>query len=108
MIKSGLIDIQSHTYDMHQSIKYEENANAQTSIATFGYVGSGMGRLLPAMADRDEEYSLVACPYPVLKKGDTPWFQEIQAESLSPGIAISVQCGIDNEDRYKEAVKWCD
>ena len=23
-------------------------------------------------------------------------------------IAISYQCGVDNEDRYKEAVKWCD
>ena len=51
---------------------------------------------------------MVACPYPVLKKGETSKFQVIQGEALDNTIAITVQCGIDNEDRYKEAISWCD
>lgn len=86
----------------------EGNMTNGTSVATAGYIGSGIGRLIPAMRERDPEYSLVACPYPVLKEGDTPWFQEVQAESKDVTIAITVDCGNEDEDRYKAAVKWCD
>lgn len=104
-MKEGYIDPDYITNDNTNLEGYMTNGS---SIASFGWVGGGIGKLLPAMADKDPNYSIVACPYPVLKEGKTPWFQEIQGESQEPTIAISVQCGAENEDRYKEAIKWCD
>ena len=104
-MKAGYIDIDYVTNDT--TIVLGQITNG-ISIASEGYVGGAMGAILPAMAERDPSFNIVACPLPVLKKGDTPIFQAVQAEATDPCIAISVQCGIDNEDRYKEAVKWCD
>jgi len=104
-MKAGYIDPDYVTNDNTNLEGYMTNGS---SIASFGWVGSGIGKLLPAMEDKDPNYSIVACPYPVMNKGETPWFQEIQNEAQDPSIAISVQCGIDNEERYKEAIGWCD
>ena len=104
-MKEGLID---PDYVTNSTTNVEGYMTNGSSIATFGWVGSGIGKLLPAMAEKDPNYNIVACPYPVLKEGDTPWSQELQPEANSPYIAISNQCGIENEDRYKEAIKWCD
>ena len=80
-----------------------------SSLCAFGYVGSAMGVLIPAMIERgDTEFKLAATPYPVLNEGETTRFLNLMAESSSPTIAISSQCGKDNEDRVKAAVKWCD
>jgi len=103
--KKGYIDID---YITNQSINVEGAMTNGSSIATVGSVGAGMGKLLAAMEEKDPNYALVACPYPVLKKGDTPWTQEIAAEAKEHSIAISAQCGLENEDRYKEAIKFCD
>ncbi len=104
-VKAGYVDIDYVTNDSTNVEGYMTNG---TSIAAFGYVGSSIGKLLPAMAEKDPNYNLAACPFPVMKKGETPLFQGVQAEATDPSIAISVQCGADNEDRYKEAIKWCD
>jgi putative aldouronate transport system substrate-binding protein len=104
-MKDGLVD---PDYVTNASTNVEGYMTNGSSIASFGWVGSGIGKLLPAMAEKDPNYSVVACPYPVLKEGDTPWSQELQSEANSPYIAISTQCGMENEDRCKEAVKWCD
>lgn len=104
-MKNGLVDRDYITNAPENVMGYMTN---DTSIATYGFVGSGIGKLLPAMEEKNPNYSVVACPYPVMNDGDIPWFQEVQPEANSPYIAISVQCGIDNEDRYKEAIKWCD
>lgn len=103
--EKGYIDID---YITNNSTNIEGYMTNGTSIAAFGYVGGTIGKLLPAMADRDPDYNLAACPFPVMKDGDKAWFQELQTESTEPCIAISTQCGIENEDRYKEAIKWCD
>ncbi len=76
------------------------------SIAAFGFLGSAMGKILPAM-ENDPDFQIVACKNPVLKEGDTPRFQNITGESNDPVIAISVACGKENEERYKEAISWC-
>jgi len=73
------------------------------SMSCFGYIGGLMGKLLPAMEERNPEYDLVACPYPVLNKGDKCEFQEVAAESNDPTIAITSAC----ED-VESAMKWCD
>ncbi len=103
--KAGYIDKDYVTNDKTNIEGYMTNGS---SIAAFGYVGGGIGKLLPAMADKDPNYNIVACPYPVMKEGDKAWFQEIQAESLDPTIAITVQCGKDDKSRYEDAIKWCD
>lgn len=79
-----------------------------TSIAARGFVGGDLGSLIPAMKERNPEFNLAACPMPVLKEGEVPFMQSVQAASTDPTIAISIQCGADNEDRYKEAIQWCD
>ena len=104
-MKAGYIDPDYITNASDNVLGYMTNGS---SIASTGFVGSGLGKLLPAMEDKDPDYSVVACPYPVLKEGEIPWFQEVQAEANDSCIAISVQCGIENEDRYKEAISWCD
>lgn len=104
-VKKGYVDIDYITNDATNVEGYMTNG---TSVAAFGYVGSSLGKLLPAMAEKDPNYNLVACPYPVLKKGDKPIFSNVGSETADPAIAISVQCGADDESRYIGAVKWCD
>lgn len=103
--KKGLID---QDYITNAATDVEGSITNDISIASYGAIGSAMGKLLPAMEEKNPEFSVVACPYPVLKKGDTVRFQGLQSESKNTSIAISVQCGAENEDRYKEAIKWCD
>jgi putative aldouronate transport system substrate-binding protein len=43
-----------------------------------------------------------------MSKGDVPIFQAVEQYANDPTIAISTQCGKDNEDRYKEAISFCD
>lgn len=104
-MEKGYIDIDYVTNASTNVLGYITN---DISVAAAGYVGSGMGRVLPAMEEKNPDFSVVACPYPVLKKGEILHFQTIQAEALDPTLAISVQCGLENENRYKEAVQWCD
>lgn len=103
--KKGYVDID---YVTNESINVEGAMTNGTSVATVGSVGAGIGKLLAAMEEKDPSYALAACPYPVLKEGNTPWVQEIAAEAKDVSIAISAQCGLENEDRYKEAIKFCD
>lgn len=104
-VEKGYVDIDYVTND--DTIIHGQITNG-TSIASYGYIGGDLGKILPAMAERNPEFDLVACPFPVMKKGDKPIFRAIQADASDPCIAISKQCGENNEDRYKEAVKWCD
>ena len=104
-VKKGYVDIDYITNDNTNVLGYMTNGH---SIATVGMVGSGMGKVIPAMLERDKNFKIVACPYPVMKEGDAVKFQTIQGEAIDNTLAISVQCGIDNEERYKEAVQWCD
>ncbi len=104
--KKGYIDPDYITNDTDAVLGKITNS---ISISSFGYVGSGLGKIIPAMADNTKtpDFQVVACPYPVLNEGEAPWFQEVQPESNDPAIAITVSCGKDNEDRYKEAISWC-
>ena len=86
-VKAGYVDIDYVTNDSTNIEGYMTNGY---SIASFGWVGGGIGKLLPAMEEKDPNYSIVACPYPVLKEGQIPWFQEIQPEANSAVIGVSV------------------
>ena len=102
--EKGYIDMDFVTNDTNIVNGYITNG---TSIAANCYA-SNIGKLIGAMEERDPEFDIVACPFPVLKEGDVPKFQNYQSAASEPTVVITTQCGIDNEDRYKEAIKWCD
>lgn len=85
------------------SDEIEGNMANGLSIASFGFVGSGIGKILPAAKVNDPNFSVVACPYPVKNKGDKPHFQNLNPESNDPAIGITKDCG-----NYGNAMKWCD
>lgn len=105
--KKGYIDKDFVTNDNSNIAAYMANGK---SVASWGFVGSGLGTIIPAVKQNypDSEFELAACPFPVLKKGDIPRFQNYCDESIEPAAAISKQCGENDEQRYKDAVRWCD
>ena len=98
--KAGYIDTGFITND---SAKIEANMTNGTSMTTHGYTGGGIGKILPAAQAVNPSYDLVACPYPVAKKGDIAEFQEIDNAAKPTAIGISTTCG-----NYEKAVEWCD
>lgn len=104
-MKAGYLDIDYITNDTPTIQGQMTNGN---SVASFGYVGGDLGALIPAMEERNPDYDLVACPFPVMHKGDVPIFQALQPEASDPSVAVTVQCGKKDEERYKKAIKWCD
>ncbi len=81
----------------------EGNMANGLSVASFGFVGSAIGKIIPAARVSNPEFSLVACPYPVKNAGDIPMFQNLSPESADPAIGITKGCG-----NYGNAMKWCD
>ena len=103
-MKKGYIDIDYVTNDT--TIINGQITNG-TSIAGNCYI-SNISKLLSAMEEKNTEFDLVACPFPVMNKGEIPFFQPYQAPASEPTVVITTQCGEDDENRYKEAIKWCD
>jgi len=99
-VKKGYID---PNFVTNSPTDYEGNMTNGTSIACYGFIGGCMGKLLPAMAERDPEYNLVACPYPVLNEGDECIWKVGPQEAKSIAIGITTSC----ED-VESAMKWCD
>ena len=103
--KAGYID---RDYITNESNVVDGNMTNGTSVACFGYIGGFMGSIIPAMAERDPNFNIVACPYPVLKEGQITKIQSVATDATEPTIAVTYNCGKDNEERYKEAMSWCD
>ncbi|RVU54809.1 polysaccharide deacetylase family protein [Anaerosphaera multitolerans] len=57
MWESGLIDIQSHSYDMHQSEKFEENSPVRKSVQRFE--GESEDEYIKAFKDDFEKESII-------------------------------------------------
>ena len=76
-----------------------------TSIASIGYIGSSMGKILPAAKARyGDEYSIVACPFPKnIYTGADSEFQGCYNAATGTANAITWQCG-----DYDAAASWCD
>ncbi len=104
-MKKGYIDIDYVTND---TTIIQGNICNDISIAASGYAGGDLGKILPAMEERNPEFDLAACPFPSMKKGEAPVFQGIQSLAAEPTVVITTQCGKDDENRYKEAISWCD
>lgn len=98
--KKGYIDTGFVTNDWG---KLEGNMANDISFAAWGFVGSAIGKILPAAQAKNPNFDLVACPYPVAKKGDTARFQVMYPEASFVAIGISGECG-----NVEKAVEWCD
>lgn len=69
--EEGLIDPEFVTNDrgVFENKVYNHNVGA-----FIGFTGSSMGAYLNTMADRDPNFDLVGAKYPVLRRGDTPYY----------------------------------
>lgn len=85
--KKGLIDKNIATAD---SKALDGNVASGATGATVGNAGGGIGKWQPLVAANDPKAVLVAAPYPVLKKGDTPKFGQKHKAYASEGtVAIT-------------------
>jgi len=98
--KAGYLDT---SYITNDSSKIEGNMANDISIAAWGYVGGGLGKILPALKEKNESYDLVGCPYPVANKGDVSRFQMVYPEANDKAIAITKDCG-----NVEAACTWAD
>ena len=98
--KAGYLDTGFVTND---SAKIEGNMANDISIAAWGYIGSGIGKIMPAAQAKNPQFELVACPYPVATKGGKAEFQQVFAEATTLAIGITPSCG-----NIEKAVEWCD
>lgn len=98
--KAGYIDTGFVTND---GAKVEGNMANDISVAAFGYIGSGIGKIMPAAQAKNPAFELVACPYPVDEEGGKAEFQQVYPEATARAIAITPACG-----NIEKAVEWCD
>ena len=99
-MKAGYIDSGFVTNDTE---KMDSNLTTDVSMASCGFVGSGIGRILPAAQVKNPSYDLAACPYPVDEKGGTSEFQQVYPAASNVAIGITKECG-----NYEAAIGWCD
>ncbi len=85
--KEGLLDNAIATQD---SKGVNANILGGISGATINSTGGGMGMYLTAATE--EGFDLVAAPYPVLNKGETPKFGDCSLQCTAKFAAISSSC----------------
>lgn len=87
---NGLLDPNITTVDTRI---LDSNVLGGKTGATIAAAGSGIGKWIPAMAQENPEFDLVAAPSPVLKKGERPWFGNKDFMYLPENsTAISAEC----------------
>ena len=98
--QEGILD---NEYATNNSSAVDAKMTNGSAGAVFGYIGGTIGKYMTAMKDKDPNYRLTACQYPVMNKGDKPMFMDFQTESYGNGLAITTAC-----KNPKEAAKWAD
>ena len=69
-----------------------------------GGIGGSMGTYLNTMKDKDPNFNLIAVQYPVLNKGEVPYFVERAWEVRTSGMLA-----ITTANKYpKESTRWAD
>ncbi len=86
--QKGLIDPEFVTND--RPVFDNKVYNGQVG-AFMGFTGSSMGLYLNAMADRDPDFDLVGAKYPVLNRGDYPYFGQRSGFVVPRASAISTK-----------------
>ena len=97
--KLGYIDTGFVTND---TATVKGNIVNNISFAAYGYI-SAFSELETAGKNIDPDFALVACPFPVAQKGDTPDFGNVANEAIDMAIGISPECG-----NIEAAIEWCD
>ncbi|MCK9479124.1 MAG: extracellular solute-binding protein [Firmicutes bacterium] len=95
--KEGLIDADIATIDSKML------ASRITSGKTGAVLGSGgnIGQWLPTLLSYEPSSSLIGVPYPVLNRGETPMFSQLDNSYVFGGAAITSQCkNIELAARY--------
>lgn len=97
--KLGYIDPNFVTNDWS---KLEGNLANEISAAAYCYV-SDIGNITTAARKDNPDFTLVACPKPVMKAGDVNEYMYITEEVYSTAYAISTSC-----QNPIKAIEWCD
>ena len=84
--EAGLIDPEFVTNDRSVFENKVYNGNVGAFV---GFTGSSMGAYLNAMAERDPEFDLVGAKYPVLNRGDYPYYGQRSGNIVPRYSAIS-------------------
>ncbi|TFE19895.1 extracellular solute-binding protein [Cohnella luojiensis] len=92
--KEGLIDKNIATAD---GKAVDSNMASGATGATIGNAGGGIGKWQPLVEANDPKALLVAAPYPVLNKGDTPMFGQKDNAYSSGGIVAVTASSKDPE-----------
>lgn len=77
--------------------------NGQTGVTGLA-PGSGIGKYVPALKEKDPNADMVAIPYPVLNKGDKPKFSS-QASPYDGVCSVAISAKTKN---IEIAAKWLD
>ncbi|CAG7649057.1 hypothetical protein PAESOLCIP111_05791 [Paenibacillus solanacearum] len=88
----GLLDKNIATVDNKQ---WDANISSGATGATVGNAGGGIGKWQPLVEAKDPKAKLVAAPYPVLKKGDTPKFGQ-RDQPFSNGGMVAITANSKN------------
>lgn len=99
-VKLGYIDKGYITNDTEAVIDKVVNGRA---IASIGGIGGHIGKILPAGQSLNPDFMIVACPYPVAKKGDKIEYLTLTGEATAVSNAITTQC-----TNLEKAMQWCD
>lgn len=90
----GLIDKNIATVDTKAM---DANFGSGATGATIGNAGGGIGRWQPIVEAKDPKAILVAAPYPVLKKGDTPFYGQ-KDHPFSSGGMVTITANSKNAE----------
>jgi putative aldouronate transport system substrate-binding protein len=86
------------------SKSYDSRMMSDSTGATVGLLGGGMGRWMDAGKKKDPKYELVAAPYPTLKKGEKPYIGQLSFKYNAPASKA-----ITTSSKYPDLVaKWLD
>lgn len=90
----GLLDKNIATVDTKA---WDANISSGASGATVGNAGGGIGKWQPLVQAKDPKAVLVSAPYPVVKKGDTPKFGQMD-QPFSPGGMVTITATSKNAE----------
>ena len=99
-VKLGYIDTGFVTNDYDTIVGKIVNGQA---IASGGGIGGTIGKVLPAGKSVNPDFDVVACPYPVAKKGDEVKYLPVTSEATAIANAITKDC-----TNIEKAIQWCD
>ncbi len=102
MTASGLVSIQSHTYDMHQWPPFEASQPARNTILPFGDESQAdyMAALTADAALQDEAFAAVGLPAPrmlAFPQGERQPISDVTLKQYGYRVTLTIDASRDNE-----------